>query len=117
LTLVRHSQLMKGCVEATPQQKVWIGKFHRNLDRLRFSMELVGPGNEMTLVRILVAGRQDEVELTLLGRLLDACECLTALEISRGRRSTDRADRIQLGDRGESALVARLLGGVRAFLD
>jgi hypothetical protein len=66
---------VQGDCKAGPQQIVRIGKLHGNLGHLRHGVELVGAGDQTTLVLIPVNGRQDEAELTLLGSLLERANC------------------------------------------
>src|SRR5262245_51404146 len=88
-SLLCADRRLKGYIEAWPQQIVRIRELHGHFGRLRCRVELVGAGDESTLVRILVAGRQDEAEFTPLGDLLNAWECFAALKIHGGRRLAD----------------------------
>src|SRR5215471_6492473 len=99
-TLLRADKRLKGYVQARPQQVVRIGKLYGDLGRLGCRVELVSSGDETTFVRIFVAGRQDQLELTLLGGLLEGLES-AALKIHGSRRLADHIDRIQLNNSGE----------------
>src|SRR5262245_2804989 len=64
--LLRTDKRLKGYVQARPQQMVGIGKLYSNLSCLSCRVELVSSGNKPAFVRVLVSGRQDKFELTLL---------------------------------------------------
>src|SRR5262245_49096773 len=115
IALLRTNKRLKGYVQARPQQIVGIRKLYSNLSCLSCRVELVSSGDEATFVWVLVAGRQDEFELTLRGSLL---KCTSAtLKIHGSRRLTGHIDWIQLDNSGETALIAGFPGDVRSLLD
>src|SRR5262245_7370384 len=92
--LLRADRRLKVYVEARPQQIVRMRELHGDFGRLRGGVEFIRARDEATLVRILIARRQNEAEFTPLGDVLNAWECSAALKIHGGGRLAYHMDRV-----------------------